>query len=204
MAKNELLLELHKVLYKMEKHCNDFMKKSRKGDNLNCSDCEFYINNHDLNNNSCLYKDIKNFKVSDTVGIMVKALDMKVSKERKVKYPYIYKHFKGGFYVTIGISKPVAYFELNKSLFEVDSYYLVAENGFNAVHTETNDIVIIYKDSGGNFYHQKEIDCEELVIYKSLYSGTGAFARPIDIFLSKVDKEKYLNTAQEYRFEEFE
>ncbi|KPI51591.1 DUF1653 domain-containing protein [Clostridioides difficile] len=135
---------------------------------------------------------------------MVKALDMKVSKERKVKYPYIYKHFKGGFYVTIGISKPVAYFELNKSLFEVDSYYLVAENGFNAVHTETNDIVIIYKDSDGNFYHQKEIDCEELVIYKSLYSGTGAFARPIDIFLSKVDKEKYLNTAQEYRFEEFE
>ncbi|MDB3085003.1 DUF1653 domain-containing protein [Clostridioides difficile] len=129
---------------------------------------------------------------------------MKVSKERKVKYPYIYKHFKGGFYVTIGISKPVAYFELNKSLFEVDSYYLVAENGFNAVHTETNDIVIIYKDSDGNFYHQKEIDCEELVIYKSLYSGTGAFARPIDIFLSKVDKEKYLNTAQEYRFEEFE
>lgn len=204
MAKNELLLELHKVLYKMEKHCNDFMKKSRKGDNLNCSDCEFYINNYDLNNNSCLYKDIKNFKVSDTVGIMVKALDMKVSKERKVKYPYIYKHFKGGFYVTIGISKPVAYFELNKSLFEVDSYYLVAENGFNAVHTETNDVVIIYKDSDGNFYHQKEIDCEELVIYKSLYSGTGAFARPIDIFLSKVDKEKYLNTAQEYRFEEFE
>ncbi|MFL8673286.1 DUF1653 domain-containing protein [Clostridioides sp. GD02377] len=204
MAKNELLLELHKVLYKMEKHCNDFMKKSRKGDNLNCSDCEFYINNYDLNNNSCLYKDIKNFRVSDTVDIMVKALDMKISKERKVKYPYIYKHFKGGFYVTIGISKPVAYFELNKSLFEVDSYYLVAENGFNAVHTETNDIVIIYKDSDGNFYHQKEIDCEELVIYKSLYSGTGAFARPIDIFLSKVDKEKYLNTAQEYRFEEFE
>ncbi len=204
MAKNELLLELHKVLYKMEKHCNDFMKKSRKGDNLNCSDCEFYINNYDLNNNSCLYKDIKNFKVFDTVDIMVKALHMKVSKERKVKYPYIYKHFKGGFYVTIGISKPVAYFELNKSLFEVDSYYLVAENGFNAVHTETNDIVIIYKDSDGNFYHQKEIDCEELVIYKSLYSGTGAFARPIDIFLSKVDKEKYLNTAQEYRFEEFE
>lgn len=204
MAKNELLLELHKVLYKMEKHCNDFMKKSRKGDNLNCSDCEFYINNYDLNNNSCLYKDIKNFRVSDTVDIMVKALDMKVSKERKVKYPYIYKHFKGGFYVTIGISKPVAYFELNKSLFEVDSYYLVAENGFNAVHTETNDIVIIYKDLDGNFYHQKEIDCEELVIYKSLYSGTGAFARPIDIFLSKVDKEKYLNTAQEYRFEEFE
>ncbi|MGS5514752.1 DUF1653 domain-containing protein [Clostridioides difficile] len=204
MAKNELLLELHKVLYKIEKHCNDFMKKSRKGDNLNCSDCEFYINNYDLNNNSCLYKDIKNFKVFDTVDIMVKALDMKVSKERKVKYPYIYKHFKGGFYVTIGISKPVAYFELNKSLFEVDSYYLVAENGFNAVHTETNDIMIIYKDSDGNFYHQKEIDCEELVIYKSLYSGTGAFARPIDIFLSKVDKEKYLNTAQEYRFEEFE
>lgn len=204
MAKNELLLELHNVLSKMEKQCNNFMKKARKGNNLNCADCEFYINNYDLNNNSCLYKDIKKIKISDTVDIMVKALDMKESKERKLKYPYIYKHFKGGFYVTIGISKSVAYFELNKSLFEFDNYYLVVENSFNAVHTETNDIVVIYKDSDGNFYHQKEIDHEKLVIYKYLYNGTGAFARPIDIFLSKVDKEKYINTTQEYRFEELE
>lgn len=204
MVKNELLLELHRVLSKMEKHCNNFTKKSREEKNLNCGDCEFYTNNYDLNNNSCLYKDIKTFNIYNTIDIMVKDLDIKESKERKLKYPYIYKHFKGGFYVTIGISKPVAYFELNKSLFEFDSYYLVVENGFNAVHTETNDIVVIYKDSDGNFYHQKEIDCEKLVIYKSLYNGTGAFARPIDIFLSKVDKEKYLNTAQEYRFEEFE
>ena len=42
---------------------------------------------------------------------------------------------------------------------------------------------------------------EELVLYKHI-SNSKIYARPIDIFLSKVDKEKYPNATQEYRFEE--
>ena len=42
---------------------------------------------------------------------------------------------------------------------------------------------------------------EPMMVYKPLYDDSGMYVRPLDMFLSEVDHDKYPDVEQEYRFE---
>ena len=45
---------------------------------------------------------------------------------------------------------------------------------------------------------------ELMMVYQPLYDGQGMFVRPLEMFLSRVDREKYPDALQKYRFEKAE
>ncbi len=64
----------------------------------------------------------------------------------------------------------------------------------------------VYKHFKNNYYILEDVaenseTGEMYAVYRQLYGDNKLYIRPLDMFLSKVDKKKYPNVKQEYRFE---
>ena len=65
----------------------------------------------------------------------------------------------------------------------------------------------IYRHFKGNRYYVEDVarnseTGEAMVVYRALYGEGALWVRPLRMFLSEVDREKYPNAPQKYRFEE--
>lgn len=63
----------------------------------------------------------------------------------------------------------------------------------------------IYRHFKGDYYLVEDIvnysEGGEMVLYRCLYGDGGRYVRPLEMFASPVDREKYPDVKQEYRFE---
>ena len=64
----------------------------------------------------------------------------------------------------------------------------------------------VYKHFKGDYYlvedTAKDSETEQtMVVYRRLYGYGGLWVRPLEMFLSEVDHEKYPDVQQQYRFE---
>ena len=66
---------------------------------------------------------------------------------------------------------------------------------------DPSSLLYYYKIIGDGFYTETN---ELVIIYEALYWPYQKYVRPYDMFMSEVDKEKYPEIKQKYRFEKVE
>lgn len=64
----------------------------------------------------------------------------------------------------------------------------------------------VYKHFKGDYYLVEDVAIdsetgEKCVVYRSLYGEGTLWVRPVEMFLSEVDHEKYPEVKQKYKFE---
>ena len=74
------------------------------------------------------------------------------------------------------------------------------------METRTLKIDGTYRHFKGNLYKvigvaKHSENCEDYVVYQQMYGDKAMWIRPLSMFLEEVDREKYPDIEQKYRFE---
>ena len=93
---------------------------------------------------------------------------------------------------------------MNEQILRKMKYGVISRAGNTAQETETGENLVIYEalcKEHKIFVTQETETGENIVIYKALCKEHKVFARPLSMFMSEVDRKKYPNVKQKYRFE---
>lgn len=116
--------------------------------------------------------------------------------------PGVYRHFKenkpSNERLYYGIAKTIA-----NTIEDYNKYHedAICIKIFTAIHTETKEKVKVFLYSNGKFVTEFN---ENFVFYKALYGDEKYYVRPIEMFLSPRDTEKYPEFRQYWRMEKID
>lgn len=132
-----------------------------------------------------VYQDLQ-----DANKIWVRPLAMFKEKVDKVKYPDVAQTYRFEEIVDMGV--PVSFSEIDS---KSSDGTISSRKKYRHFKGNEYVVVCIARDT-------EDKDIREMVVYQDLHDANKIWVRPLSMFKEKVDKDKYPDVKQTYRFEE--